>query len=282
MRLFARMRAKIGTAVVGLLLFLQALSWVLDVVGRLQTFRDILPGVFNLLSRPEVSSIIYIGGLLLIYWAWYDLKQGKPGARRHPKMELALHVIVGAIMGGLTGAGVWAWRQPATEASHVPSSPEITVEEKTAPASKPEEFKEVDRKPAVAKPKPEPQPLMALSDGQRFLLKQKLLHTGGEKSVTIVMTRAGNPQAEIVFEQLLDIFRDSGWQVSTAQIGFVSVVGANFPDETYMSGPSLSDPTLAEVYSIFLSVGLKVPITPNAYMGPTSMGALPPVVTVVR
>jgi hypothetical protein len=122
-------------------------------------------------------------------------------------------------------------------------------------------------------------PLDSLSDGQRFVLKQRLTEYRGS-SIRLVLI-GGAPQPEIVFEQLADVFKDADWQVQEARIGTVSVVGANFPPPPipYLTGTDIASPTVKNVFSVFEAIGINLPLTPDAYMGPASMGTAPDVVT---
>jgi len=124
------------------------------------------------------------------------------------------------------------------------------------------------------------QPLASFSDGQRVLLKQKLGAFAGS-GVRLILV-GGDPQTGIVFEQLEEIFKDAGWSVQTARIGIVSVVGANFPSVSYLTSANVASPTVRSVFSVFAGLGIDLPLTPDAFMGPGSMGAAPDVVIVVR
>jgi hypothetical protein len=90
------------------------------------------------------------------------------------------------------------------------------------------------------------------------------------------------PQANIVFAQLKNIFEQGGWNTQTAQIGAVITVGTNFPSATYLTGSDMASKLLGYVFSTFASVGIDVPMVPQAYMGPGSMGPAPEVVIVIR
>jgi hypothetical protein len=69
-----------------------------------------------------------------------------------------------------------------------------------------------------------------------------------------------------IFEQLMDAFE--GWTVSAAEIGMVAVAGANFPDGPYLTGPNINSPLVTQVYSAFNSIGIDLPLVPDAFMGP--------------
>ena len=86
----------------------------------------------------------------------------------------------------------------------------------------------------------------------------------------------------IVFEQLIDIFKDAGWKIETDRIGMVSIVGTNLPSVPYLTGPDIASATLRKVFSIFAEVGIDLPLTPDAFMGPGSTGVPPDVVIVVK
>lgn len=121
--------------------------------------------------------------------------------------------------------------------------------------------------------------LTSFSDGQRFVLKQKLGANAGN-TVRLILI-GSDPQAGIVFEQLVDIFKDADWKIQTAQIGTVSIVGANFPHVPYLTSPNIAAPIVGNVFSIFAGVGIDLPLTPNAFMGPGSMGGTPPDIVIV-
>jgi hypothetical protein len=122
-------------------------------------------------------------------------------------------------------------------------------------------------------------PLTSFSDGQRFVLKQKLREIPYN---TVRLVLIGNdPQAGIVFEQLVGVFNDAGWAVQTAQIGTVAIVGANFPHVPYLTSPNIAAPVVGNVFSIFAAVGIDLPLTPDAFMGPDSMGGTPPDIIIV-
>jgi len=140
--------------------------------------------------------------------------------------------------------------------------------------------------PRAEKPRHKPSakglksPLISLSDGQRFVLKRKL---GAYAGNTVQLVLVGsNPSAGIVFEQLIDVFKDSGWKIQTARIGMVGIVGANFPDGPYMTSRNMASPVIASVFSIFSGVGIDLPLTPNAFMGPESMVGSPDLVIVLH
>jgi hypothetical protein len=90
------------------------------------------------------------------------------------------------------------------------------------------------------------------------------------------------PQANIVFAQLDNIFEQAGWNRQAAELGSVGAMGANFPSATYLTGSNMSSELLGNVFSTFASVGIDTPMIPQAYMGPASMGPAPEVVIVVR
>lgn len=123
--------------------------------------------------------------------------------------------------------------------------------------------------------------LAPLSDGQRFVLKKKLAEYAGN---TIRLIRIGSdPNTEIVFEQMMDVFQDSGWITQTLTIGTASIVGINFPKVSYLIGPNVAAPIIGSVFSIFASVGVDLPLTPNSFMGmqrPTQ--PIPETVIVIR
>lgn len=147
------------------------------------------------------------------------------------------------------------------------------------PSTEPRKNAPPTNEPAVQKKKPSKpkRPLASLSDGQRFVLKQKLSPYAGTP-VSLVLV-GNDPQKSIVFEQLKDIFGDAGWKVSTTIIGMVGVAGTNFPDGPYLTGGNMAAPILEKVFSIFLSVDIKLPLTPQAFSG---AGTAPDVVIVIH
>jgi hypothetical protein len=111
--------------------------------------------------------------------------------------------------------------------------------------------------------------LVSLTDGQRFVLKQKLTAYKGHK--ISLMFIGHDPQMRVIFEQLLDIFKDSGWAINQSEIGQVGVVGANFPNGPYMTSTDVAAPIVREVFSVFSSIGIDLPLTPDAF-GPSTAG----------
>ena len=122
--------------------------------------------------------------------------------------------------------------------------------------------------------------LTTLSDGQRFVIKQELDPYAG-KSVRLIRV-GSDTQAAVVFEQLIDVFKKAHWTIQTAQIETVSVVGANFPRGPYLTGPNIAAPIIGTVFSIFNEFGVGLPLTPDAYAGPASMGTSPDVVIIIQ
>jgi len=122
--------------------------------------------------------------------------------------------------------------------------------------------------------------LTGLKDGQRFVLKQRL---GSHTRHSVRLVHVGSdPQAGIVFEQLIDVFRYVNWQIQTAEIGAVFASGVNFPHGPYLTGSNIDAPIVELVLSTFAAVGIDLPLIPNAYMGPTSLGAPTDVVIVIQ
>jgi hypothetical protein len=122
--------------------------------------------------------------------------------------------------------------------------------------------------------------LVSLSDGQRFVLMNRLASFRGN-TVRLVLV-GSEPRANIVFAQLEDIFEQAGWNRQAAEVGAVTATGINFPSATYLTGPNMSSELLGNVFSAFASVGIDVPMIPQAYMGPGSMGPAPEVVIVAH
>jgi len=105
--------------------------------------------------------------------------------------------------------------------------------------------------------------LGSLTDGQRYLLKRKLAEIKGE-SISIELI-GHDPQMRITYEQLSDIFSDSGWKVERSEVGQVGVVGVNFPDGPYMTSTNVAAPIVKQLFSVFSSVGINFPLVPDAY-----------------
>ena len=121
--------------------------------------------------------------------------------------------------------------------------------------------------PAQQQPKAQLQPLESLTDGQRYSLKRNLSQLAGKE---VRLVHVGNdPHTEIVFERLNDIFSDAGWKVQPITVGTASVVGANFPNTSYLTSSDVSNATVGEVFSIFSKIGLDLPLVPDAYVGPS-------------
>jgi hypothetical protein len=119
-------------------------------------------------------------------------------------------------------------------------------------------------------------PLTELSDGQRFTLHKKLsVYAGNPVRIVLI---SNDPHAEVMFEQLKDIFK--GWDIQSGR-GPVSASGLNLPANSYLTSRNIASPLIKDVFSIFHSVGFELPLTPDVYMGPSSMGAAPDVVIVV-
>jgi hypothetical protein len=141
-------------------------------------------------------------------------------------------------------------------------------------------------KPPRAKQNPQPgpneifvKPLTSLTDGQRFVLKQKL---GAYRGSTVRIVLIGrDPQRNIVFEQLMDVFKDSGWKIQSSEIGMVAAVGVNLPPFPYLTSSDIAAPTVGGVFSIFANTGINLPLTPNAFMGPV-IGEQPNIVIVIH
>jgi hypothetical protein len=159
---------------------------------------------------------------------------------------------------------------PSSAPSKQPTDDSRRAVEPTKHAAKPQ------RPHGVPAPK---SPLASFTDGQRFSLKQNLGKLAGN-NVRIIKT-ASTPESVTIYDQLLDVF--GTWHIEPAEVGSVIVGGAmNYPGVSYLTGPDMSSSLLRSVYSIFDSVGVDLRLTPDAYMGPASLGAPPPVVIVVR
>jgi hypothetical protein len=153
---------------------------------------------------------------------------------------------------------------PKASSSGAPVPPTPTAQASKAKASQP--------KPMT--------PLVSMSEGQRALLKKKVDVHGGN-TVRLVLVGA-DPQTALAFELLIDVFEEGGWAVQRSQVGLAVVVGASFPDGPYLTGTNMASPLLETVFRIFSSVAISLPLAPNAYAGPLSMGTPPDVVIVVH
>jgi hypothetical protein len=138
-------------------------------------------------------------------------------------------------------------------------------------------------------PKPTPQaavqqvttssltPLTMLSDGQRFVLKEKLSTYSGEKVLLVFI--GNDPQLAVAYEQLISVFKDSGWTIEKQQIGQIGLSGYNFPNGPYLTGPNIAAPVLTTVFSIFSGAGVDLPLKPDAWTG---LDQAPDVVIVIH
>jgi hypothetical protein len=107
--------------------------------------------------------------------------------------------------------------------------------------------------------------LEPLTDAQRFALKKKLLSVNVIGSDVCIVRVGQKPAMNTIYEQLVDAFE--GWTVSANEIGMVGVAGMNFPDGPYLTGPNINSPLITQVYSAFNSVGIDLPLVPDAFMG---------------
>jgi hypothetical protein len=162
-----------------------------------------------------------------------------------------------------------AKRQPLTP-SVVPTQPKISP-----PAAAPGR-RATPHIPGPAKPK---SPLTSLSDGQRFVLKQKL-HAYSGSSIRLILI-GNDPQGAILFEQLADIFKEAGWKLETGQIGMVAIVGITLPRVPYLTASNIASPIVGGVFSIFSRAGVDLPLVPHAFMGPSSAGTITDIVIVI-
>jgi hypothetical protein len=116
--LFSRYRAKFGAplAAIGLLYWVW-IQWEAAVKG-LDKIRQTAPVLFAWLLNPGIAVLIFVLGLALILWAYYDLKLGdslvdkaRDFSRRHKVITVLVFVGVFAALG--LGAGLlWVTRQP--------------------------------------------------------------------------------------------------------------------------------------------------------------------------
>jgi hypothetical protein len=219
-----------------------------------------------------VGSLLAVAGITLLVAG--HLHQDTPKKRTKMGM-IGLFVLVGALMGAAVGLLCGVSLIVLKRQDVQPISSGDTSKNNVQPAPKemghPEthatslKAKGARKRQNAATPSKETlHALTPLSEAKRFALKQKLLSLTGNN---VCIVRVGhNPEMNVVYEQLLDGFE--GWTVSAAEIGMVGVVGANFPDGPYLTGPNVSAPIVTQVYSAFQAVGIDLPLVPNAFMGP--------------
>lgn len=126
-------------------------------------------------------------------------------------------------------------------------------------------------------PKAEGSNVFSMSDGQRFFIKQRLGELAGN-SVRLIQT-GSSTESNVIYAQL-SVFEK--WNVQQGQVDLASVAGESFPSVSYITGPDMSAMILRQVYSVFDDAGVNFRLTPDAYMGPNSLGTPPPVVIVIR
>lgn len=125
---------------------------------------------------------------------------------------------------------------------------------------------------------PQKTKIRRLSDAQRFVLKKKLTQVSNG---SVRLVRIGNePETRIVHQQLNDAFIESGWNVERQTIGTVSIGGTNFPARSYLTSPNIAEPIVGDVFSIFSSIGIDLPLTPNAFMGGQGSGTVDVVIVI--
>jgi len=122
-------------------------------------------------------------------------------------------------------------------------------------------------KPQTQLPPAQPQQVKrtvdAITEGQSFLLKRRLLQYAGSR---ICLVKIGNaPTTNIAFEKLADIFSESQWHIRRITIGNLST-NSTFPDGPYMTSQNIANPIVASVFSIFSNAGVELPLAPNAFM----------------
>jgi hypothetical protein len=118
-----------------------------------------------------------------------------------------------------------------------------------------------------------------LTNGQQFALKRELEKLSGNR---VRIVRVGsNPESAVLLEQLRDVF--STWTVELEIVGTVGVVGMNFPNTSYITGPDMASPVLRDAYSDFDRLGVGLRLVPDAFSGtPAMRGPIPPVVIIVQ
>jgi parallel beta-helix repeat protein len=119
-----------------------------------------------------------------------------------------------------------------------------------------------------------------LSEPQRYVLGKKFSsYPPGSVRIILVGDAA---RANILFEQLKDVFAFAKWEIQPARVGSASGVGINLPLGAYMTSSNLDSETMKAAYIAFHSTGVDIPVVPGAYVGPASMGLTPDLVIVVR
>jgi hypothetical protein len=115
----------------------------------------------------------------------------------------------------------------------------------------------------VSSTSPEKPPLASLSDGQRFVLKKKLTAYKGHGILLVFIGH--DSQMRILYEQLIDIFNDSGWTIQRSEAGQVGVAGMNFPNGPHLTSTNIGAPIVKDVFSVFSGTGVNLPLMPDAF-----------------
>ncbi len=176
-------------------------------------------------------------------------------------------------------------RQLNREKKEVAAEAKIQIDDLNSKLkAKPKEIirTQITRVPTLVTTTPEPRNRekitpAELSDVEATVIRDDLKRFAGN-SVRIVCV--GQPGTDC--DVLGRLFLDAKWNVRSVLVGTVVASGLNFPPYTYITGPNIGDPLLAEVFSIFQKRRIDVPLTPNAYMGPLNLGQSPAVVIVIR
>ena len=127
--------------------------------------------------------------------------------------------------------------------------------------------KETPKKSAVqAKPEFTVTDLASLTDAQRAALKHDLGALGGN-SLRLI-TIGSNGRINTARQAAEDIFQ--AWSVENDTIGMTT--GGNVPEGFYLTSANINSEVTREVFAIFQRYGVNLPLMPDAYMGPQSIG----------
>jgi hypothetical protein len=181
-------------------------------------------------------------------------------------------IVVLVVLGGK--AYTWNQKNEGDRSRSTPEKPTETKSQATPPVAP-----QPHTNPRTVVPRQKVKtPLISLTDGQRFALKQELEKLAGNR-IRIVHV-GSSPESTVLVEQLRDVFNK--WDVELDNVGMVSATGVNFPNPSYITGPDMASPILRSVYSDFDRLGVDLRLVPDAYSGPGGAGPSPPVVIVVR
>jgi hypothetical protein len=116
--------------------------------------------------------------------------------------------------------------------------------------------------------------LSAISDAQRAALKTDLQALAGN-DLRLVSVGSG-ASINTARQAVHDVF--SGWKILDANIG----QGPPIPDGCYLTSQDISSELSRKVYATFQAYGVKLPLVPDAYAGPVSLGPAAGIVIVLH